>query len=525
MFLIVALLLTALPAQAEEQPAPDRSGEWFNGAKGWLNTGEPLTREALKGQIVLIDFWTYCCINCMHVIPDLKYLEEKFKDQPFVVVGVHSGKFDQEKDAANIRAAVLRYGLTHPVAVDSDFTIWKHFGVHSWPTLALIDAHGHLLGLIPGEGHRKGLEDLITKLIAQGKADGSLAAQPLRFTPEHDADAVHEALSFPGKVLADAAGKRLFIADTGHHRIVVTDLDGTVISVIGSGKPGLADGLRATAQFNEPQGMALSADGGTLYVCDCLNHALRAVDVAQGMVSTLAGNGEQGQDRRYHGPALKAQLNSPWDVLREGNALFIAMAGCHQIWRYDLGSAEMSVHGGTGRESALDGDLAHSAFAQPSGLASDGHRLFVADSEASSIRAVDIEATGIVSTLAGSGDLFGFGLVDGLGSKARFQHPLGICRVGTGTDAFLVVADTYNQILRRVDALTGTVTVLAGSGTSHPGTTEHIGFFEPGGVSATSERLYVADTNHHRIVALDLPGLSAHVLPIRIPDSAAPAPR
>jgi sugar lactone lactonase YvrE len=286
--------------------------------------------------------------------------------------------------------------------------------------------------------------------------------------------------------------------------------------VIGSGPPGLADGEPAAARFNEPQGLALSEDGATLYVCDCLNHALRAVALPAGTVRTLCGNGEQGSDRAYHGPGDKAQLNSPWDVCRSGSTLFIAMAGCHQIWRYDLVSNELAVHAGSGKEAATDGRFIASAFAQPSGLACDGHRLFVADSEASSVRAVDIAADGLVATLAGSGDLFGFGNKDGLGPEARFQHPLGIAWVGSGQNGYLVVADTYNQVLRRVDPLTGAVSTLS---LTQPtgGNLDTLHLFEPAGVSASADRLYVADTNHHRIVALDLPGLGAHVLTITLP--------
>jgi thiol-disulfide isomerase/thioredoxin len=518
--ILFALLLLAAPLAADEVAAP-RASEPFSGARGWLNTSEPLTSERLKGQVVLVDFWTYCCINCMHVIPDLKYLEEHYKGQPFVVVGVHSGKFDQEKDIDNIRSAVLRYGISHPVAVDSDFAIWKRFQVHSWPTLALIDSHGRLVAKASGEGHREGLVKAIDKLLSDGKADGSLSAQPLRFAPERDEQAAKSPLSFPGKVLADAKGGRLFIADTGHHRILECDPAGAVRLVIGSGQPGLGDGEAAAARFNEPQGMALSEDGATLYVCDCLNHALRAVALPSGTVRTLSGNGEQGSDRAYHGPGDKAQLNSPWDLCRSGTALFIAMAGCHQIWRYDLVSGELAVHAGSGREAATDGSLTASAFAQPSGVASDGHRLYIADSEASSVRAVDTAAEGLVATLAGSADLFGFGSKDGLGRDARFQHPLGIALVGSGGEAYLVVADTYNHVLRKVDPLSGAVSTLSGTGKAELGSGPRIGYFEPAGLSATVDRLYVADTNHHRIVVLELPGLTAQVLAITLPATPA----
>jgi thiol-disulfide isomerase/thioredoxin len=509
---LACLALGLGPAAAAEDDGR-RAGELFSGARGWLNTAEPLDAARLKGQVVLVDFWTYCCINCMHVMPDLKYLEEKYRDQPFVVVGVHSGKFDQEKDIANIRAAVLRNGLTHPVAVDSDFAIWKRFGVRSWPTLVVIDSTGKPIGSVSGEGNRALLDQTIAKLLADGKAAGTLAAAPLRFAPEQDA-AASGPLSFPGKVLADEEHGRLFIADTGHHRVVVADLAGIAVASIGSGHPGLVDGGYEEAGFDEPQGLALSADGATLFVCDRQNHALRAVDLAAKRVRTLAGDGEQGGDRAYAGPAAKARLNSPWDCVRVGGQLFIAMAGHHQIWRYDIAAQTLAVHAGNGRERCVDGPHADASFAQPSGLASDGQRLFVADSESSSIRAVDVDPAGETHTLAGSQDLFGFGLKDGPGAEALFQHPLGIALVGSGADAWLAVADTYNQVLRRVDPLTGAVQRLAGTGKAEPGSAERIGFAEPGGIAAGAARLYVADTNQHRIVALGLDGGAAGKLPI-----------
>ena len=330
---VACALLLAVPAGVAAETAGDgarRAGELFAGARGWLNTAAPLTSDQLAGQVMLVDFWTYCCINCMHVMPELKALEAQYRDQPLVVVGVHSGKFDQEKDLANIRAAVLRNHLEHPIAVDSDFAIWNRLGVRSWPTLALFDSHGALAGAWAGEGHRAEIAAAIAQALAAGRADGSLAAAPLRFTPEHDAAADGGALAFPGKVLADAAAGRLFIADTGHHRVLVAGLDGAVRMVLGSGHPGLVDGAGAAAAFDEPQGMALSADGRVLYVCDRQNHALRAVDLDTRAVTTLAGDGEQGQDRRYQGPGRGARLNSPWDVVRVGAQLFIAMAGDHQ---------------------------------------------------------------------------------------------------------------------------------------------------------------------------------------------------
>jgi sugar lactone lactonase YvrE/thiol-disulfide isomerase/thioredoxin len=514
--LLLALLCLVCHAplsagEAEAQPEatdPLRSGDVFAGAKGWINTAEPITLEKLKGHVVLVDFWTYCCINCIHVIPDLKFLEEKYKDQPFVVIGVHSGKFDQEKNTENIRTAVKRYGIEHPVAVDNDFAIWQRFGSRAWPTLVLIDSAGQPVGSISGEGHRKILDQAIAKVLEKGRAEGTLAAKPLKFEPErHVAEGP---LSFPGKVLADAAGKRLFIADTGHNRILEATPDGAVTRIIGSGRAGFDDGTVDQATFNEPQGMALSADGATLWVCDRLNHALRAVDLKAGSVRTLSGTGEQGRDRAYSGPAKGAALNSPWDVERVGSTLIIAMAGHHQIWRYDPATDTIHRHAGTGAESCLDGPLLESTFSQPSGLALDGDKVFIADSEDSTIRTVAVDPMGTVESIAGSEDLFGFGLKDGNGKDALFQHPLCVEVITGAKGRLIAVADTYNHVLRTLDPLTGDVATLAVGGLEP-------GFFEPSGLSSDGKLLYVADTNRHRIVALNHDGSGARVLSITLP--------
>jgi DNA-binding beta-propeller fold protein YncE len=510
------LLLTQLaaPAVAAEatQPAPD-----FTGADGWLNTAKPISTKDLKGQVVILDFWTYCCINCMHVFPDLKYLETKYKDQPFVVIGVHSGKFDQEKDAAHIKNAVLRHNLEHPVAVDSDYNIWNAYGVHSWPTLVVIDPEGNVVGGVSGEGHRDALDQAVAKLLEQHKAKGTLAVKPLTFKKERETFKSGE-LEFPGKVLADAARKRLFIADTNHHRVLVTDLDGKITDVIGLAAIGYFDGPFERGQLHQPQGMALSADGNTLYIADTENHAVRAADLIKRTLTTVAGTGKQGLDRHpKKAKGTETALSSPWDLARVGDTLFVAMAGTHQIWRIDLKSNAVSLHAGMGAESSEDGPNHEATFAQPSGLASDGKTVYVADSESSTIRAVDVKDGGRTTSVAGSNNLFGFGLVDGKGKTARFQHPLGVALAdqrGSSQGGGLFVADSFNNVIRRIDLSTGDVTRWLGTGKSDPGpeTANGIGFFEPGGLSVGGDVLYVADTNHHRVVAVDVKTKTPRVL-------------
>ena len=251
-------------------------------------------------------------------------------------------------------------------------------------------------------------------------------------------------LEFPGKVLADAAGSRLFVSDTNHHRIVIAGLDGAIHETIGTGAVGLKDGLFAQAEFYQPQGLALSADGKTLYIADTENHAIRSADLEKKTVITLAGRGKQGSRELMEGKGVETSLSSPWDVALVGQRLYIAMAGTHQLYTLDFSTGEIARFAGDGRERAKDGPDLQASFAQPSGLATDGRILYVADSEASSLRAVELAEHGNATTLAGNGDLFGFGHTDGAGTVARFQHPLGVALHGD----MLYVADTFNNLIR-----------------------------------------------------------------------------
>jgi DNA-binding beta-propeller fold protein YncE/peroxiredoxin len=502
-----ALFLHGAKAAQAPLAAPD-----FSGADSWLNTaGKTVSLKDLKGQVVLLDFWTYCCINCMHIFPDLHTLEEKYKDQPLVVIGVHSGKFDEEKDVDHIRQAILRHNINHPVAVDSQYKIWNAYGVPGWPTLVLIDTEGNVAGAWSGEGHRDQIDARINDLLKAARQKGSLA-KPVRFTPER-ATFKPGVLEFPGKVLADATRGRLFISDTNHNRVLVADLAGKVTQVVGSGAGGLKDGAFKDAELHQPQGLALSADGKTLYVADTENHALRAADLVNGTLVTIAGTGQQARRVPENAPAKMTALSSPWDLARAGESLYIAMAGVHQIWVMDLKNNTVRVVAGTGREGAVDGANAEAGFAQPSGLATDGEKLFVADSEVSSIRGVGLGAAGATHTLAGSGDLFGFGRADGIGKAARFQHPLGVAL----DEKTLYVADTFNGLIRKIDLKSGNVSTIAGTGATDPGSAESPNFYEPGGLSLAGNVLYVADTNHHRILATDFTTRKSTVISIRLP--------
>jgi thiol-disulfide isomerase/thioredoxin len=512
-----------LKKRIPENPFPDRPklpAGIFEGGTAWLNAAGPISVKDLKGKIVLVDFWTYCCINCMHVLPDLKYLEKKFSKE-VVVIGVHSAKFDNEKDSENIRRAVLRYEIEHPVINDADMVVWRNFGVRAWPTLVLIDPEGRYLGSISGEGHRELLETIIVKLIDYHKAKGTLDETPVQFDLE-SAKLKPTPLRFPGKVLADEPSNRLFTADTNHNRIVITTLAGKLIDIVGSGIRGAADGSFAAAKFDHPHGMTLV--GQTLFVADTENHVIRVVDLKQKTVSTLAGTGKQARRRRSSGKLREIALSSPWALVHVDGVLYIAMAGPHQIWSHKLGSDQIGVFSGSGREDIKDGPHLEAALAQPSGIVSDGKLLYFVDSEGSSVRTASTGDDGEVRTLIGpwdlpAGRLFEFGDVDGIGTKVRLQHPIGIANVGQT----LFVADTYNhKIKKMVRTKTGwQVTTLLGTG-KRGDKLDPPQFFEPEGLSVAAGKLYIADTNNHRICVADLKTGKVSVLTI---DGLKPPPR
>lgn len=492
----------------------------LDGGSEWLNTSQPLDLKDLRGKIVLLDFWTYCCINCIHVLPDLKYLEEKYKNE-LVVIGVHSAKFDNEKLSANIRDAILRYEIEHPVVNDDEMLIWRKFGTRSWPTLALVDPEGNFAGSQGGEGNRELFDNVIGKMVEYHRWKGTLDEKPMVFDLEAS-KAKPTSLRYPGKILADAESGRLFISDSNHNRIVITDLEGQHLDTIGRGQPGAKDGGYSSAEFDHPQGMELVGD--LLYVADTENHLLRVVDLQAKTVTTLAGTGVQGRPRVVDGSLSKTNLNSPWALCHIDGVLFIAMAGPHQIWSHKLGTQKIGVHAGSAREDVVNGRLPMSAFAQPSGLTpnADGSAFYVADSEGSSIRKVPVNRNGTVTTLAGTFELargqslFAFGDVDATGANARFQHPLGVAF----HDGFVFVADSYNHKIRKVNASSGEVTTWLGNGKSGTSLSQ---LSEPAGLSIANGKLYIADTNNHRILTADL--ATREVQEIAVTDVTPPKPR
>lgn len=429
--------------------------------RAWLNTGgEQLTLADLRGRITILDFWTFCCVNCLHVLDELRPLEEKYGDV-LVVVGVHSPKFEHEKDPAALAAAVERYGVHHPVLDDPELGMWQQYAAKAWPTLSVVDPEGYVVATMAGEGHAEGLSRLVEELIGVHEAKGTLRRGDGPYVPPPEPATT---LRFPGKaVLLD--GGNLLVSDSARHSLAELAPDGeTLLRRIGTGSRGATDGPAGVASFAEPQGLCplpahvAEIAGYDLVVADTVNHLLRGVRLAAGEVVTVAGTGRQWRstvDDHAH-DARAIDLSSPWDLAWYDDRVIVAMAGIHQLWWFDPVKRTAGMYAGTTVEALRDGPLAEAWLAQPSGLSvsADGTRLWVADSETSAVRYVE---NGVLGTAVGQG-LFDFGHVDGPAGQALLQHPLGVCALPDGS---VLIADTYNGAVRRFDPASGLVSTVA----------------------------------------------------------------
>jgi len=438
------------------------AGDWVNSA--------PLTLAVLRGRFVLLDFWTSCCGNCLHVLDELRPFEARFADV-LTVVGVHSPKFAHERSLVAVCAAVSRYEVGHPVLNDPGLVMWQQYAVRAWPTLVLIDPEGYVVAQAAGEGQVSALDAMVRSLVDEYERRGTLRRGAT--APAAGRSSTIDGLHFPAKALALPSGE-LLVADAGHHQVVsLADDLATVVRRYGSGRRG--------EPFAEPNGLALLPDGDVV-VADTANHVLRRLRLDDGSITTLDLPAALRDVRTVTGPV--PPVLSPWDVAwwPALGRLVVAAAGVHLLLGVDPSSGAVEVLAGTTVEGLRDGPARDAWLAQPSGLAADGDRLWFVDAESSALRWLTVE--GEVGTAVGEG-LFDFGHVDGPAASARLQHPLGVTMLADGSVA---VCDTYNGAVRRYDPAGGVVSTLA----------RYLG--EPSGAVLVDGSLVVVESAAHRLV-------------------------
>lgn len=458
----------------------------------WLNTGgEELSLVGLRGRIVVLDFWTFCCVNCLHVLDELRPLEQEFADS-LVIIGVHSPKFEHEGRPEAVEAAVERYAVHHPVLDDPDLVTWDAYTARAWPTLVVIDPEGYIVGQMSGEGHGPGIASLVRELISEHSARGTLRQGDSPYVPT-SSDSTQ--FRFPGKAVSLGDGG-FVVSDTAHHQIVLLESDLRTERARFGGPE----------VFEEPQGVCvLPSDaaerlGYDLLVADTVNHRIASIRLSDGRIRTEAGTGEQLRERSGGGAAHKQPLSSPWDIVWWLDRAVIAMAGTHQLWALHLATEPenntVAVLAGTSAEGLRDGAADEAWLAQPSGLAvsASGDRVWIADSETSALRSIVVDDNGFrLETHIGQG-LFDFGFVDGVRSQARMQHPLGVAEAADGT---VLVADTYNGAIRRFDPVTQVLS------------TALTGLSEPSDVLLLDDGLIVVESSAHRVDRMRLPATAA----------------
>jgi thiol-disulfide isomerase/thioredoxin len=470
-------------------PAPE-----FPESLTWVNTRAPERLGALRGRVVVLHFWNASNIHAMQALPDLRHLEAKYGDS-LSVLSIHVPKFTRERDANAVLKAVNRHYIRHPVASDPDFLAWQLYGAKAWPSFVVIDAHGRFAGSLAGEGRRVELDSLVGHLLEEATRDNVRVIAPAVPVKRNEPKLP---LRFPSKLLA--TDTHLYISDSGHNRVLECTHDGRILRQFGSGNPGFWDGIGSDAGFAQPGGLALSTDA--LFVADRGNHAIRRIRLQSGEVETYAGTGTLGRFRGVDLPPRETPMSSPWDIALSGERLHIALAGQHQIATLDLGRARLSTLAGTGSAGVVDGAANDSRFAKPTGIVAGGASLlFVACAEGSSVRVVSLPS-GHVRTIAGT-DLYDFGDADGSRrEQIRLQQPTALAF--DARSQVLWVADAYNDKLKMISLRDESCRTFKLEYRLH----------EPGGLSIGAGSLWIANTNAHEIVRVDLGSGVAKRVPV-----------
>ncbi|WP_312913300.1 hypothetical protein [Stenotrophomonas sp.] len=401
-----------------------KSGIWLNAA--------PATLQELRGRPVVLAFVNGASVWSMQRVAEVARWQARNPGRLQLLV-VQVPRFEFEREPQQSLKLLRRHGVSAPIVLDAHWDTWRQFEVQSWPTLVLLDAYGQERERLVGAGAE------LDRALS-GLCEG--VPRPLEDDDAREINAEPRLpLLFPAGLVATA--ERLYVADTGHHRILECNHAGRILRQFGLGSADLINGGLGEAAFNRPQGLALVRD--VLYVADTGNHALRRINLTSGQVDTLCGNGRVGAPSAgVLAQPWDSALNHPVGVAVADNQIYVAMAGDNHIWSYDLGAKELRWRAGAGPVEVRDGSGHLAAFAQPCSVVAVQHTLYVADALGSAIRSVQLR-NDLVQTLVGQGP-WESGNVDGPRLRARLQYPQALAM---GPDSPLLwIADAGNGSLR-----------------------------------------------------------------------------
>lgn len=479
-----------LPGLAPEAAMLNSPAPEFTPHVEWINC-DPVTLGALRGYVIVLGFFSAGSAWSRNLLADLRYLQRKYAGA-LQVVAVHCPKFDAERNPRLVRKLVAQLDPGVRVVHDPNFVLWQHYGVGAWPTAVVVDPDGRVKAVTVGDMHRDELEAHVSGLVAEAGLALEESLLPTLNPIERDT-----AVSFPGGLCIN--DHYLYVADSGHHRILECSRDGRVLRQFGTGTAEYNDGTIHAAAFRHPRGLALVRD--ILFVADTGNNALRRVRLVDGDVFTLVGGGRAGQPS---GGVLdlgkRVALSQPWGVAAADDRVYVSLAGNNQIWMYDRGRNSFQFVAGSGDLALADGDADKAAFAQPAGLALAQLMLYVADSGASALRSMQT-GTARVQTLIGQG-LFEFGDAVGVRAETRLQYPLAVAK--DPDTAHLWIADSYNNQLRKLK--------LGGSEVTRVEVSCKLEC--PSAIAAHGGALWIANTHAHEVLRVDPTTGTARRLPI-----------
>ena len=447
----------------------------------WVNA-ERIRLGECTGRVVVLAFFNQASAYCHTLLETLHHLALKHP-QRLQVIGLHVPKYPFERDGARVAEGISRLGIRFPVASDTDYIAWQHYGIHGWPSLALIDANGRLRQVLAGDVNAQLIEDTLQPLLD----DAPSPLDDTRASISGRRESGSRTLHHPAGIAIGP--ERMYIADAGHHQVLECNLHGRVLTRYGTGHAELVDGGPDECAFDAPHGLLLHREA--LYVADTGNHALRRINLRTGQVETLAGNGRPGtlEGQRIDTPR-EASLNRPWGLALDGERLYISLAGLNQVWAWEMASGALVHVAGSGQFGHGDGHARSARMAHPAGLAALQNTLYIVESGSATLRRLSFN-DGQLRTLVGSG-VFEFGHEDGPRERASLSCPQGLAL--QVDSPVLWLADAGNDRLR---------TLRLGGGSVATARIEHT-LNRPQAIASGEGAVWLVNTDAHQVLRMDL---------------------